>query len=222
VTIRHSPASRGQDDAHFFCGAFAWIDPRQSPLAEYTVDYLPSPTPPRCVPHRVNGTLYGEPYLWQRMLLSVYLFLSVIFLECSELICAYIFLERLYLNAQDPYLLSILFRSFSPALAWEGCRDRGFGPYLSCDAPEYGFANSPLHPLCDCQVSIDRRKPPGHQRSISRACRQQASAALARAGISKLDENVTDAVCPPSGPKDHQGNPACNSGLRIGLVLSLG
>lgn len=90
-----SSAFKGEDNAHFFCGASAWIDARQSPLSEYTVDYLPSPTPQHCVPHVINGTSYG-------------------------------------------------------------CRDPGFGPYLSCDAPEYGFDNTPLHPLCNCQVSIDR------------------------------------------------------------------
>ncbi len=97
------------DNAHFFCGASAWIDAQQSPLAEYTVDYLPSPTPQRCVPHVINKTAYG-------------------------------------------------------------CRDPGFGPYLSCDAPEYGFSNTPLHPLCNCQVSIDRM-------------------------ISKLDQNVNAKTC---------------------------
>ena len=64
-------------------------------------------------------------------------------------------------------------------------RDPGFVPYTSCDAPNAGFANSPLRPLCICQVEPDRR-------------------------ISRL--NDIEAVCPSSGPKEPDGgkSPACN------------
>ena len=50
----------------------------------------------------------------------------------------------------------------------------GFTPYLSCDAPNYGFENSPLRPLCRCQCALDR-------------------------GISRF--NDTNVVCSRSGPQ---------------------
>lgn len=86
-------SGRGRnDDAHFFCGASAWIDPRH---------LVHSPS--------TRSTTYRRP-------------------------------RR-----------SAACRTKSTALA------HSFGPYLSsCDAPEYGFKKTPLHPLCNCQVSIDR------------------------------------------------------------------
>ena len=76
---------QGNSEAYFFCGSGFPSFYRASPLAEYTVDYLPYTHP--------GG-------------------------------------ERLHAG-------------FEP----------GFVPYSSCDAPNYGFANTPLHPLCNCQVS---------------------------------------------------------------------
>jgi hypothetical protein len=72
-------------------------------------------------------------------------------------------------------------------------RDPGFVPYTSCDSDNAGFANSPLRPLCLCQVFPDRES-------------------------SRL--NDTDVVCPRNGKREPDGGtlPVCNCTLAYELA----
>jgi hypothetical protein len=72
-------------------------------------------------------------------------------------------------------------------------RDPGFVPYTSCDADNAGFANSPLRPVCLCQVEPDR-------------------------AISRL--NDTGVVCPRNGKREPDGGeyPACNCTMAYELA----